>query len=387
MDFTLSHEQRALADSVDRFCQRQYGFEARKAALEQPEGFSRANLSAFAELGWCGAGLSEEAGGFGGGAVYTAIVMERFGRALVVEPYLACAVLALQTLAALDSGSDRDRLIAQIVAGETLASLAHGEPAARGEIDHVECQAAWVQDRWVLTGHKSLVAAVASVDALLVSARAPDGVGLFLVSPAASGVRIAPYRTLDNHRAGALWLNRAPALALLAEPGEALPAITAGMEHALIGVCAEAVGAMDTAIMSTRDYLLTRRQFGTSLAGFQALQHRMADMLVELELSRSILYQGIAALDAPSSERARAISVMKAIVSTAALFVGRNAVQLHGAIGMTEDFPIGHYYRRLFVIASQYGDESHHLRRVAGSSVSFWPSTATTGNEVLPVDE
>jgi alkylation response protein AidB-like acyl-CoA dehydrogenase len=376
MDFTLSMEQQALADSVDRFCRRQYGFEARKAGLGQPEGFSRANLAAFAELGWCGAGLSERAGGFGGGAMETAIIMEQFGRALVVEPFLAVAVLSLQTLAALDSGVDRDRLIAEIISGQTLVSLAHGELAARGEIDHVETRAAWLGDRWLLTGRKSLVAAADSVDALLISARAPDGVGLFLVSPNASGLRIQPCRTLDNHRCGDLWLDEALAMAVLARPGVAPSAITAGIEHALIAVCAEAVGAMAAAIAITRDHLLTRRQFGTTLASFQALQHRMADMLVELELSRSILYQGIAALDAPTGERARAISAMKAIVSTAALFVGRNAVQLHGAIGMTEDCVIGHYYRRLFVIASQFGDESHHLRRLAASPVPFWP-TAT----------
>jgi len=373
MDFVLSSEQQALADSVERFCRRQYGFEARRVALEEADGFSRANLAAFADLGWFGAGLPEDAGGFGGGPIETAIIMERFGRALVVEPFLSCAVLALQTLAALGSGADRDRLIEGIVAGEILASLAHGEAAARGDLGHVETRAERAGMGWRLTGRKSLVEGVASAGALLVSARADAGIGLFLVSPDAPGLRVQPYRTLDNHRSGDLWLEGTPASAMLAAPGEAAPAIAAGADHALIGVCAEAVGAMETAIFATRDYLITRRQFGAPLAGFQALQHRMADMLVELELSRSILYQGIAALDAPAGERARGISAMKAVVGAAALFVGRNAVQLHGAIGMTEDCAIGHYYRRLYVIASQFGDESHHLARLAAGGVGFWP--------------
>lgn len=372
MDFTLSLEQQALADSVERFCARRYGFEARKTLLATPEGFSRENLATFAELGWFGAALAEDVGGFGGGAVETAIIMERFGRALVLEPFLGHAVLALQTLAALAPSETRDGLIGEIAAGEALATLAHGEPAARGDIGHVETRAEHSGEGWRLTGHKSLVAAAAGADRLLVSARAEAGIGLFLVLPGAPGLRIQPYRTVDNQRSGDLWLDATPAAVVLAEPGAALPALAAGFDHALVGVCAEAVGAMDAAIMITRDYLKTRRQFGTTLDTFQALQHRMADMLVELELSRSILYKGIAALDAPASERIHAISAMKAITSAAALFVGRGAVQLHGGIGITEECAISHYYRRLFVIAAQFGGEAHHLTRMAANPAPFW---------------
>jgi alkylation response protein AidB-like acyl-CoA dehydrogenase len=373
MDFNLSPEQQALADSVARFCTKDYAFEARKRIVDSADGFSRDHWKSFAELGWLGAGLSEEAGGFGGSAIENAVLMEQFGRALVLEPFLASAVLAQQTLAALPQGETRDRLIEEAVSGETILALAHGEPAARGDVEHVTTEAVPAGNGWRLTGHKSLVLGAPMANRLLVSARSPDGVGLFLVAPDAANLRLKPYRTLDNLRVADIWLDGAEAESVLAAPGEGMPAITKGVDHALIAVTAEAVGAMQAALLMTRDYLQTRKQFGTAIGNFQALQHRMADMLVELELSRSVLYQGLAAIDGTPFERVRAMSAMKAIVSSAAMFVGRNVIQLHGAIGMTEEYAIGHYYRRLFVIAAQFGNESLHLERLAANPVPFWP--------------
>jgi len=372
MDFKLTTEQQALADNVARFCAKEYEFRARRQLLESADGFSKAHWATFAELGWLGAGLSEAAGGFGGGAIENAVVMEAFGRGLVLEPFLATAVLSLQTLAALPASEVRNRLIESVVAGQTLLALAHGEPAARGDVDHVETQATQSGNSWVLNGHKSLVLGAPSADFLLVSARAKDGVGLFLVPRQDANLRLKPYRTLDNHRAADVWFNNARVETVLAPPGSAMLAIAAGLDHGLTAVCAEAVGAMDAAIMMTRDYLKMRRQFGTTLNNFQALQHRMADMHMEYELSRSILYQGLAALDGPARNRAHAMSAMKAVVSSAALFVGRQGVQLHGGIGMTEEYAIGHYYRRLFVIANQFGGEDLHLERMATHPTPFW---------------
>ncbi len=373
MDFRLTPEQQALADSVARYLEREYGFERRAALIAGPDGFGRDVWRGFAELGLIGAGLAEADGGFGGGPVETMIVMEAFGRALVVEPFLSTAMLSLQTLAALPAGATRDELIAGIVGGDALVALAHGEAGLRDDVEAIETQAEVRDGGWRLTGSKCLVLGAPSADRLLVSARNEDGVALFLVAPDAAGLSAALYRTLDNVRVADLVLEDVAA-ALLAPAGIAADAIRHGHDHVLVALCAEAVGAMEQAIFLTCDYLKTRTQFGQPLAAFQSLQHRMADMLVELEMSRSILFQGMAALAA--SDRARAISAMKAVVSAAAMFVGRNAVQLHGAIGMTEEHPIGHYYRRLFVIAGLFGGEHHHLTRMAAHPAPFWPSLA-----------
>lgn len=372
MDFNLTPEQEALAESVARFTARDYSFAARKNLIETGKGFDVSHWRTFADLGWLGAGLAEEAGGYGGGLVENMIVMEGFGRALVIEPFLPVALVALQTLAALRPSSLREMLIAEIVAGDALTVLAHGESAARGAPDHVETVA--VNGR--ITGSKSMVIGGQTAQRLIVSARGDDGIGLYLIDPSAAGITSRHYRLLDNQHAVDLQFDRTPITETLASPGDGEAALAAGLAHGLIGVCAEAVGAMSAAIDMTRDYITTRRQFGTTLSTFQALQHRMADMLVEMELSRSILFQGIAALDQPCKERSRALAAMKAIVSSAAMFVGRNAVQLHGGIGMTEEYAIGHYYRRLFVIAGQFGGESHHLKTLAGLPRSFWTEEA-----------
>jgi alkylation response protein AidB-like acyl-CoA dehydrogenase len=372
MDFRLSPEQQALAESLGRFCERDYGFEQRLGLIDTPDGFSREIWRHFADLGWLGAGLSEEAGGFGGGGVETMLILEAFGRALVLEPFVPSAILSLQTLAALPGEEERDALVADIVGGEKLVALAHGEAAARGDVEHVGTIAQDMAEGWRITGAKSLVFGAPSADTLLVSARSDRGVGLYRISPRAAGVTMRPYRTLDNMRVADIAFDDVAAEAQLSPPGEAMPAIRRGHDHALVAICAEAVGAMDAAILLTRDYLKTRQQFGAPLASFQALQHRMADMLVEMELSRSIVFQALAVLDAPEPERVRPIAAMKAIVSAAALFVGRNAVQLHGGIGMAEEHAIGHYYRRLFVIAGQFGNEAHHLERLAANPAPFW---------------
>jgi alkylation response protein AidB-like acyl-CoA dehydrogenase len=374
MDFDLSTEQKALADSVTRFCEREYGFEARKQRLVSIDGFSRDLWNVIAELGWIGANLTEDDGGFGGSAVDTAVIMEGFGRALVLEPFLSTAILSLQTLAHAPRSAVRDQLLEEIVAGKALVALAYNEPGANGALDQVETTAFRDGAGWTLNGHKSLVIGVQSADVLLVTARAEAGIGLFLVAPGVQNVRILPYQTLDGSRVGDVWFDDVIAQDTIVAPGAALDLVQQGLDYALVGICAEAVGAMSAAITMTRDYVKLRRQFGAALSEFQAVQHRMADMLVELELSRSILYQGLASLALSGPERIKGLSAMKAIVSSAALFVGRNAVQLHGAIGMTEDYPIGHYYRRLFVIAHLFGNESAHIERVAQTGTPFWPA-------------
>ncbi|WP_394657722.1 acyl-CoA dehydrogenase family protein [uncultured Novosphingobium sp.] len=366
MDFNLTTEQEALSDSVRRFVEREYIFDSRRAIMDSADGISADIWNAMAELGWFGAGLSEDGGGFGGGAVENALIAEGLGRGLVVEPFIANAVLTLQTLAALGSFEDSDTLVEGIVAGTHKAVLAHGEADGRGNPRIIATTAQRDGQGWRLSGTKSLVLGAPSADKLIVSARTGAGesdISLFLVDPAAAGLSANVYRLLDNSRVSDLHLEGV-AGTLIGPEGGALPAIETGIDHATVAICAEAVGAMDTALFMTRDYLKTRQQFGQPIGDFQALQHRMADMLIELELARSMVFQGLAALASDDGdERRRGVSATKAMVSEAGLFVGRQSIQLHGGIGMTEEYAIGHYYRRLFVIAGLFGNTDTHVVR------------------------
>ena len=364
MNFEHTDEQAALAESVRRFAERSYGFEARRAIVEDPAGIDETHWATFAELGWLGAGLSEQSGGFGGGAVENALIAEEFGRALVVEPFLA-TVLVLQTLDAAADFDGRAALVESVVMGEVRLALAHLEADGRGDPRTIATQALQGTSGWTLTGTKSLVLGAPSAHRLLVSAVHGDAatVGLFLVEPDAAGLAIHPYRTLDNGRVADLTLAEVPATLLAPD---AIEAIEAGLDHATITACAEAVGAMDTALWMTRDYARTRQQFGKPIGTFQAYQHRMADMLVQLELARSMLLCGLAALAESDLERRRAgVSAAKLVIGDAGLFIGRQAIQLHGGIGMTEEYAVGHYYKRLFVIAHLFGNGDHHLERFA----------------------
>lgn len=372
MDFALSAEQQSLKDSVTRFCERNYDLAKRHALLSGTTGFSNGHWQAFADLGWLGAGLSEAQGGFGGSAVENAIIMECFGRALVLEPFISSAIHSVQTLVAIDQSDLTSSLIARVVGGERRLAVAHSEPASRGDLAFCETLAVFSQGRYAISGHKSLVFGAPSADRLIVSARTDDGIALFLVDPGAKGVRMQTYRTLDNQRVADVWFNSCEAEYLLAPPANAGQAIAHGYHHAILCVCAEALGVMDASILATRDYLKTRKQFGSALGTFQALQHRMADMLVEYELSRSIVLAGMAALANRDTNADLTIAAAKAFVSSAALFVGRNAVQLHGAMGVTEECQISHFYRRLFVIAGQFGNEAFHLKLLAESPFRFW---------------
>lgn len=365
MDFTLTTEQESLADSVMRFVERDYGFDKRRVIMDSDSGISDLIWAAMAELGWFGAGLPEEAGGFGGGPIENALIAEGFGRGLVVEPFIANAVLTLQTLAAFGPFTGREALVEGLVSGTHKVVLAHGEADARGDARIVATTARRDGDDWLISGAKSLVLGAPSADHLLVSARSTGGVSLFLVSPDAVGLSSNVYRLLDNSRVADLGLADVPGT-LIGPEGGALPSIEAGLDHATVAVCAEAVGAMDAALKMTRDYLKTRQQFGVTINNFQALQHRMADMLIELELARSMVYQGLAALTSNDTDQRRAgVSAAKAMIAHAGLFVGRQSIQLHGGIGMTEEYAIGHYYRRLFVIAHLFGNADVHLTRFA----------------------
>jgi alkylation response protein AidB-like acyl-CoA dehydrogenase len=363
MDFTLNLEQQALADTAARWCAKEYHPAARKERLQEGHGSIGPHWGAMAEMGWHGASVPEADGGFGGGIVETAILMEAFGRALLVEPFLSSSVMALQTLAALPAGEVRDALIARSIAGECVLSLAHAA-GTEGGVNGIRGEASKRPESWTLSGSTLLTPGAPLATHILFAAHRPEGPALFLADAASVASMARPYRTLDNHQVADFILADAPVTALETDSTRAAFALEHAMAHSLIAQCAEAVGAMDAAIALTTDYVRTRRQFGQTLNSFQAVQHRLADMLVEAELSRSILYGGMAALAHAGDTRTRALSAMKSVVASAALFVGRQAVQLHGAIGVTEDCFVSHLYRRLFVIAGQFGNESFHLARM-----------------------
>lgn len=351
MDFTLTSEQEALRDSVRRFTEREYDFDKRKSVLRSPSGLDPQHWATFAELGWLGAGLSEEAGGFGGGAVENALIAEELGRALVTEPFVA-HVVATHLLS--DVRAD---LVAEMVMGERRIVPALQEPDGRGDVKVVSTVVAGGR----LSGTKSLVEGGAVADLLIVSA----DTGLYLVDPAGPGVARHDYRTLDNRRVSDFTFDGAPAELVVEDAGER---IDNAVDQGLVTLCGEALGAMDAALWMTRDYLRTRKQFGVAIGSFQALQHRMADMLIEVELTRSALFLAIGAADSMTGDaRTLAVSAAKAQVATAAALVGGQAIQLHGGIGVTEELIISHYYRRLYVIARQFGDGDLHVGRFAGA--------------------
>ncbi|WP_250504189.1 acyl-CoA dehydrogenase family protein [Caballeronia sp. AZ7_KS35] len=388
MRLEYSSEQIALADSVARFAERDYAFEQRRKVVRSEEGISREHWATFAKLGWFGAGLAEAEGGFGGSAVENAVLFEGFGRMLLVEPVLAHAVLALQALAGLPPGPARDELIEPAVAGETILTLAHDEPQGWGSLDWVECAAASVDGNWQLSGAKSRVLGGTVADTLIVSARVagaaanPDGIGLFLVNAGAPGLSRRPYRLVDNSRVADIALRQTPAQ-LLARGRDANGALARATRHAIVASCAEALGAMEAALWQTRDYLKTRSQFGSTLNHFQALQHRMADMLIETELSRSMLLQALAALGDAGPAGERGIAAAKVAIARSALFVTGQAIQLHGGIGMTDELAVGHYYKRALVVASLFGDVDHHFEQFLATS----RASALTDDFVATVDD
>ncbi len=372
MDFSLTDEQVALKESARRLCERDYGFEHRRGLLRTVDGFSRDLWGTFAELGWLGAGLSEDEFGYGGGPVETALLQEEFGRVLVVEPYLSCVVIAARAIAALGDEAQKEALLSAIVSGETLVALAHNEVAMRGDDAAITTVAASDGEGWRLNGRKGFILGGPSADLLLISAQTGTGVTLFQVAADVPGVEIIAYHAVDGRRVADIILNnvRVEGAAVLGQVDAALPGIELAVDHGVIGLMAESVGAMDAALWLTRDYLKTRKQFGVTLNTFQALQHRMADMLVETELARSMLLRGVSALSDPDPvARRAAVSAAKVQITEAAVKVTAEGIQLHGGIGVTEEYVVGHFYKRAVLAKGLFGGIDVHLQRFAARAL------------------
>jgi len=376
MDFTLSDTQRMLAETTDRLVRERYGFEERKKILAGPDGFSRPLWATFAELGLTGLGIAEEHGGLGGSMADIAVVAETFGRALVVEPYMPTLVLGAGTLGLAGSAAQQAEFLPRVAVGELFLALAHGEPKSRYTLSHVETRAEADGGDYLLSGAKAVVLGGDAADHFLVSARThgginePHGVSLFLVPRTAPGLGVRAYPNIDGTRAADLTLDRVrvPGSALVGQAGTALPVIAHAIDRALAYLCAEAVGVMQALNALTLDYLKTRTQFGVPIGSFQVLQHRMVDMEVALEQARSMAILAADRADDPHpGERSRAVSAAKVQIGRSGRLVGQSAVQMHGGIGITDEYAGGHYFKRLTLIDRTFGDADHHLARFAAT--------------------
>jgi len=365
MNFDYNEEQQLLADSVRRFIQKDYDFEARKKLVASAEGYSENVWGTFAEMGLTGIPFSPDYGGFGGGAVDLMSVMEAFGEGLVVEPFLA-TLLGAHCVARAGSDAQKKAILPQVVAGKLKMAFAFSEKGARYDLAPAAVTAKKAASGWTLEGEKVVVLGAPAAGKIVVTAKAPAGLSLFLVD--AKAVKMKPYRTLDEMRAADIVLT-GTAAELLGPEGKALPVIEEVVDFATALVCAEAVGAMKFACDTTLEYLKTRKQFGVPIGTFQALQHRMVDMVVAYEQARSMACLACSRVDgaADAKERAHAVSAAKIKIADNARLISQEAIQLHGGMGMSEELKVSHAFRRLTMIAQQFGDADHHLERFASA--------------------
>ena len=379
MDFDLNEEQRLLKESLERLTSDRYAFEQRKNYAQNAEGWSRELWAQYAELGLLGLPFPEQHGGSAGGPVETMIVMEAFGRALTLEPYLATVVMGGGFLRHGGNAEQCSDLVPKIADGSLTIAFAHTERQSRYDLHDVETRAARDGSGWVIDGEKGVVLHGDTADRLIVTARIGggrrdrDGIGVFLVDCKAAGVSRRGYPTQDGLRAAELSLANVKVgpEGVLGEPGSALALIERVADEAIAAMCAEAVGAMATMHELTVDYLKTRRQFGREIGSFQILQHRAVDMLIALEQARSMaMFATMMSTEEDVSERRNAVSAAKVQIGRSGKFIGQQAIQLHGGIGMTMEYKVGHYFKRVTMIDTMFGDADHHLRQLARGGVA-----------------
>ncbi|CAE6753460.1 L-prolyl-[peptidyl-carrier protein] dehydrogenase [Paraburkholderia domus] len=368
MDFTYSEEQKMLADSLRRFVDSEYTFEKRRKRVREGESFDPQMWSMLAEMGVTGLTVPDGYGGFGEGPASRLIVQRELGRALVLEPIIPSGVIAAEVLNAFGSPAQKDAWLAAIASGKRIVTAAWLEPGTRYRLESVRTVAQQTPSGYVLNGVKSLVWHGAVADAFLLTAKIDGGndIRLFIVPRDAPGLTVTGYPTMDGQRAADLKLEGVVVGedAVIGGPGEGLKALAHGVDHGIAAMCAEAAGAMEKLIEITAEYLRTRRQFGQPLGAFQVLQHRMADMLVQKELALSMAYVAAQALDeADPAQRRRMLSAAKVTVAKAGRFVGQQAVQLHGGMGMTDELEVGDYLKRLTMFDPLLGDSDYHVAR------------------------
>ena len=370
MDFKLSEEQTMLRETAARLVRDTYAFEEREHFRRTAEGFSTEFWQQLGALGLTAVPFEETYGGFGGGGVETSLIATELGRGLCLEPYLHSVILAGGLLGQLGTPQQCQELLPGVAAGTLQLAAALEEPQSHYQLNDVQTRAEPVDGGWRLTGRKSAVFGGQSAGLILVSARTSgpgadeDGISLFLIDPSGLGVGRETYPTADGRKACDLYLEQAfvPASALLGEVGKALPALRYQQGRAIAAQCAEAVGSMEAACELTLDYLKTRKQFGVPIGSFQALQHRMVDMRIELDQATSMALLAACVADEPeSAERSRVLAAAKFIVSRAGRFIADQGIQLHGGIGLTWEYVLSHHAKHLLMLARQFGDDDHHL--------------------------
>ena len=395
MDFSLSEEQRLMQDSLSRLLQKSYSFEQRRDYQRTATGWSQDVWRQSADMGLLALPFDERHGGLSGTALETMIVMEQFGRAITLEPYLATVVLAGGILRHAGSDEQNERIVPKIIDGTWTLSLAHEEATGHGEIAHVGTTAQWADGAWRLDGEKSFALHGGSADMLVVSARVSggradkDGIALFLVDTGSPGVRISDYPLHDGQRAAVVSLTSAAVAPqdVIGTPGTMFPVLERVHQEAIAAICAEAVGVMTEVHEMTVAYLKQRRQFGGPIGNFQALQHRAAEMYIALEQAKSMAMfatimsnsnrnnssssSGGRSNSGSSSERAQAVSAAKVQIGRSGRFIGEQAVQLHGGIAMAMEFKAGHYFKKLTVLDQFLGDADHHLELLSQSGGLF----------------
>jgi alkylation response protein AidB-like acyl-CoA dehydrogenase len=369
MDFNLSKEQELLRDGLGRFLSTRYDLEKSRAAAKTGSGWQPDIWRGFAdELGILGAALPEDVGGIGGGPVEVMVIAEALGHALVVEPYVDTIVVAAGLLQRA-GGPAAKALLQKVVAGSAIVALAAAEPTSGEQWQDVSTVADRDGDEWVLRGSKIVAMSAPLATHLLITARTPGGLSLFLVETesASTGIETHNYRTVDDRRAADLVFDglRLPASALLGEEGDAWPSLARARDEGAAAICSEAVGCMRKVLADTVEYCKQRQQFGQPIGSFQVLQHRMVDMYMELEQAVAAVYLAVVNLEAEADARARAVSAAKATIGRAARFIGQQAVQLHGGMGMTEELAIGHYFKRLTALQFEFGSTDFHVARYA----------------------
>ena len=374
MRFSPTPEQQQLGDMVQRFFAEQYRFDARRKILDSRKGWSRETWSKLAELGLLSLQVPEEQGGMAQAVVETLLTATATGTAMLLEPWVSSAIIGTVLIRELGSAKEREEMLVPMAAGDRIAVPAHFEPAARYDLHRVATSARRGGGGWVLKGRKSVVLHAPAADLLLVSARtsgAADeatGISVFAVPREGPGVALSQYRTLDGMCAADVELADAPGT-LIGADGTAFAALATAFDQGLAVRCAEAVGALQATLDATVEYTKTRQQFGVPIARFQALQHRMADMLIHVEQARSMSYLAAMRASEPSRrERRRALAAAKVVVGNACRYVGQEAVQLHGGMGVTDEIAVSHLFRRLTALEMALGDTAHHLEQFVAAS-------------------
>jgi alkylation response protein AidB-like acyl-CoA dehydrogenase len=365
MDFNFKEEQLQFADALKRWVAKDYSFEERAKIIGSNAGVSDAAWSTLAELGMTALPVPEEQGGFAGSAVDMFVVMQELGRGLVVEPYLA-TVMGAEFL---KLGGGHEALLERVAAGDLKLACALGERQSRHELADIATSAVQDGGAWIVNGGKSVVVHGAQANSLIVSARTGgaqrdhEGVSLFVVPADAPGVTITGYRTLDGQRAADIAFDNVRGAALIGEAGMGWNVLEAAADYGAGLLCAEALGVMEAIFAATLEYLKTRTQFGAPIGKFQALQHRMADMYIHLEQARSMALLAAVKMSAGADERRRTVAAAKFRVGQAMKFIGQQSVQLHGGMGVTDELPAAHMFKRLTMIELTLGDSDHHLKR------------------------